>query len=287
MILNNEAVTSGQAIDPAAFHDPVSGKWYLGWGNGGPTNGPVLAELNDDMVSIKPGTFQRISGLTDFREGVFFNYRKGMYHLTYSIDDTGSENYRVGYATATSMNGPWTYRGVILQKDLSLGIKGPAHSSILNIPGTDDWVIAYHRFAMPNGNGTNRETTIDKLEFGEDGLIKRVVPTLESVAPQTIQLPSTGPDVDVSTTHRCVAGKVVLAVRVDNAGGTPVALNVQTAYGAKSIAVLEPGKATTQAFSSRLVTVPAGTVTVTATAQVDGKDVTSVASVDHPAFSCG
>jgi hypothetical protein len=47
MILNNEAVTSGQAIDPAAFHDPVTGKWYLGWGNGS----PVLAELNDDMVS--------------------------------------------------------------------------------------------------------------------------------------------------------------------------------------------------------------------------------------------
>jgi large repetitive protein len=287
MILNNEAVTSGQAIDPAAFHDPVSGKWYLGWGNGGPTTGPVLAELNDDMVSIKPGTFQRINGLTDFREGIFFNYRDGLYHLTYSIDDTGSENYRVGYATATSMNGPWTYRGVILQKDLSLGIKGPAHSSILNIPGTDDWVIAYHRFAMPNGNGTNRETTIDKLEFGEDGLIKPVVPTLESVEPQTIELPATGPEVTASVTQRCVAGKVVLAVRVDNADDVPVAVQVQSAYGSKSIAALEPGTSTTQAFSSRLAAVPAGTVTVTATAQVDGKDLASEASVDYPGFSCG
>ena len=140
MILNNEEVTSGQAIDPAAFHDPVTGKWYLGWGNGG--NAAVLAELNDDMVSLKTGTYQRINGLTNFREGVFFNYRQGLYHLTYAIDDTGSENYRVGYATATSMNGPWTYRGVILQKDLSLGIKGPGHSSIINVPGTDDWYIA-------------------------------------------------------------------------------------------------------------------------------------------------
>ena len=32
MILNNEAVTSGQAIDPATFTDPATGKNYLFWG---------------------------------------------------------------------------------------------------------------------------------------------------------------------------------------------------------------------------------------------------------------
>ena len=238
MILNNEAVTSGQAIDPAAFHDPVSGKWYLGWGNGS----AVLAELNDDMVSIKAGTYQRITGLTDFREGVFFNYRDGLYHLTYAIDDTGSENYRVGYATATSMNGPWTYRGVILQKDLSRGIKGPGHSSIINVPGTDDWYIAYHRFAIPGGNGNNRETTIDKLEFGADGLMRPVVPTLESVAPQTIELPVSGPEIEVAVSARCVAGKVTLIVQSRNVDDIPIALQIRTAYGSKAVAALQPGK---------------------------------------------
>lgn len=34
MILNNEALTSGQAIDPAAFFDSNTGKYYLYWGNG-------------------------------------------------------------------------------------------------------------------------------------------------------------------------------------------------------------------------------------------------------------
>ena len=38
MILNNEAVTSGQAIDPAAFTDPATGKHYLFWGNGAPVD---------------------------------------------------------------------------------------------------------------------------------------------------------------------------------------------------------------------------------------------------------
>ena len=60
MILNNETVTSGQAIDPAAFRDPVTGKHYLYWGNGS----PVMAELADDMVSLKPGTISAMSGLT-------------------------------------------------------------------------------------------------------------------------------------------------------------------------------------------------------------------------------
>ncbi|OAL56400.1 hypothetical protein IQ07DRAFT_5969 [Pyrenochaeta sp. DS3sAY3a] len=183
MILNNESIKTGQAIDSAAFHDPTSGKYYLFWGNGSP---PLYAELADDMLSLKNGTITAISGLTDFREGLFVNYRKGLFHLTYSVDDTRSENYRVGYATSTSIDGPWTYRGVILQKDVSKGILGTGHNSIVNVPGTDDWYIAYHRFAIPGGNGTNRETTIDRVYFDENGLIENVVPTLESVPAQVI-----------------------------------------------------------------------------------------------------
>ncbi|MFH8249091.1 family 43 glycosylhydrolase [Microbacterium sp. B2969] len=283
MILNNEAVTSGQAIDPAAFHDPVTGKWYLAWGNGS----PVIAELNDDMASIKAGTYQRITGLTDFREGIFLNYRQGLYHLTYSIDDTGSENYRIGYATATSINGPWTYRGVILQKDLSLGIKATGHSSIINVPGTDDWYIAYHRFGMPGGDGTHRETTIDKVEFGADGLMKTVKPTLESVAPQTITLPSSGPEVQVTTTTRCVVGKVYLTTTVKNLDDVTVSVEVQTPYGKTTIAGVAPGKSVSQGFSTKAVSIGAGTVQVTASATVDGKPVTSVTEATIAATSCG
>jgi beta-xylosidase len=183
MILNNEAVTSGQAIDPAAFRDPETGKFYLFWGNGS----PVYAELSDDMLSIKQSTIGRVSGLTGFREGSFINYRDGLYHLTYSIDDTGSPDYRVGYATSTNVDGPWTYRGVILEKDVSQGILGTGHSSIIQVPGTDEWYIAYHRFAIPGGDGTHRETTIDELHFAADGTIEKVVPTLSSVDPLTYE----------------------------------------------------------------------------------------------------
>ncbi|KAH7305105.1 beta-xylosidase/Xylanase [Rhexocercosporidium sp. MPI-PUGE-AT-0058] len=186
MIINggSEPLTSGQAIDPDAFLDPVTGKYYFFWGNGR----ALMGELGDDMVSMKWDTVKEITAnLTNFREGTFVVYRKGLYHLTYSIDDTGSPNYRVGYATSASVHGPWTYRGVVLQKREDQGILATGHNSMVQVPGTDEWYMAYHRFHIPGGDGQHRETTIDKVEWdSETGLMKEVIPTLESVQPVTI-----------------------------------------------------------------------------------------------------
>jgi GH43 family beta-xylosidase len=178
MITNGEAFKTGQAIDGDAFFDPISGKYYFYWGNGN----PLVAELADDMISLAPNTTSNITGLEEFREGLFMVYREPYYHLTYSIDDTGSANYSVGYATAEHPKGPFTYRGKILQKDVEKGILATGHDSILNVPGTDDWYIAYHRFNIPDGDGTHRETTIDHLYFDcETGLIVNVVPTVDGI----------------------------------------------------------------------------------------------------------
>ncbi|MFD5246734.1 family 43 glycosylhydrolase [Amycolatopsis sp. NPDC058340] len=172
----------GQAIDPAVFIDRT-GKPYLFWGNGE----AYVVPLNDDMVSFDPAAVQRITGLDDFREGLFMVERTGTYYLTWSIDDTRSENYRVAYATAGSPTGPFTNRGLILNKDTARGIKGTGHSSMLRVPGTDEWYIAYHRFAIPGGDGTHRETAIDRLTFTRDGRIVPVTPTLEGVTPRPIR----------------------------------------------------------------------------------------------------
>ncbi|WP_446219409.1 family 43 glycosylhydrolase [Micromonospora sp. IBHARD004] len=169
----------GQAIDPAVFTDD-DGQSYLYWGNGN----AYVVPLNPDMTSFDPAKVKRITGLTGFREGLFMAKRGGTYHLSWSIDDTGSENYRVGYATATSpMADGLVNRGEILTKDVSLGILGTGHHSMIQVPGTDDWYIAYHRFAVPGGDGTHREVTIDRLRFNADGAIANVVPTLESIPP--------------------------------------------------------------------------------------------------------
>ena len=171
---------SGQMIDPAVLTDD-NGQSYLYWGNGNSYQVP----LNDDMTSFDPALV-RTYHPANYNEGSFVFKRGGVYYLTWSENDTRDENYQVAYATSGSPLGPWSERkGVILSKDTALGIKGTGHHSVVQVPGTDEWYIAYHRFAIPGGDGTHRETTIDRLEFDATGAIKPVVPTLESIPPLT------------------------------------------------------------------------------------------------------
>ncbi|MFC8199533.1 family 43 glycosylhydrolase [Streptomyces sp. NPDC057298] len=172
----------GQMIDPAVFTDD-DGTSYLYWGNG---HGYVVP-LNDDMVSFDASKVEDITP-DNFREGSFVVKRKGTYYFMWSEDDTRSENYHVAYATGPSPLGPWTKKGTILSKRPEYGILGTGHHSVVNTPGTDDWYMVYHRFGLngpgrAGGDGTHRETTVDRMRFAADGTIKPVVPTLESVRP--------------------------------------------------------------------------------------------------------
>ncbi|WP_326583693.1 family 43 glycosylhydrolase [Streptomyces sp. NBC_00481] len=172
----------GQAIDPSVFVDD-DGQAYLYWGNG---RGYVVP-LNDDMVSFDPTAVKDITP-DNYREGSFVIKRKGTYYFMWSEDDTRSENYHVAYATGPSPLGPWTKRGTILSKRPEYGILATGHHSVVTAPGTDDWYMVYHRFALngpgrPGGDGTHRETTVDRMEFAADGTIRPVVPTLESIRP--------------------------------------------------------------------------------------------------------
>jgi beta-xylosidase len=163
---------SGQAIDPMVFTDD-DGQSYLYWGQGAAR----VVRLNSDMVSFDPAQVRVITP-AGYNEASFVFKRNGTYYFMWSENDTRSEDYRVAYATGSSPLGPWTKRGVVLQKRLDVGVRGPGHHSVVRAPGTDTWYVAYHRFAVPAGNGTNRETTIDRMEFNADGTIRPIVPTL-------------------------------------------------------------------------------------------------------------
>jgi len=172
----------GQVIDPDVFNDPVSGKSYLYWGNGY----MAVAELNEDMVSLKEATVKEITPDNTYREGTEVFYRNGIYYFLWSEDDTRSPNYRVRYATAKSPTGPLQIpeNNIVIQKDEKKEIYGTGHNSIINKPGTDEWYIVYHRFNRPKGitmgdpAGFHREVAIDKISFTEDGAIEEVSPTL-------------------------------------------------------------------------------------------------------------
>ncbi len=182
-----EGVRGGQVIDPDVFCDPQTGKYYLYWGNGF----LAVAELNDDMVSLKEGTTRILiprERKRDFHynEGTYVFYRDGKYYFTWSENDTRSPNYRVRYTVSdspTELTGGVS-RTVLLAKDGSKGIWGTGHHAVIQRPATDDWYIVYHRFARPDAiklgwdAGYHREICIDRLEFNDDGTLKPVHPTL-------------------------------------------------------------------------------------------------------------
>jgi len=185
-----QGVRGGQQIDVDVFTDPDTGKSYLYWGNGYMAG----AELNDDMTSIKPSTVTVLTpkggSLKDYayREGTYVFKRNGIYYFMWSVDDTGSANYHVAYGTSSSPLGPITVavNPVVLQQNPTQSMYGTAHNSVLQIPGTDQWYIIYHRI-NPNyldrskGPGVHREVCINRMYFNADGTIKTVVPTLQGV----------------------------------------------------------------------------------------------------------
>jgi beta-xylosidase len=106
-----------------------------------------------------------------YNEGSFVHRRKGKYYLSWSEYDTRDPRYSVAYGIADSPLGPFEKARVnpILQQ--SGVVKGAGHHSITQIPGSDDWVIAYHRFRIPGGNGYNPETCLSPLHHTADGTI--------------------------------------------------------------------------------------------------------------------
>lgn len=176
---------NGQQIDVDVFTDD-DGQSYLYWGNGYMAG----AKLNPDMTSIDTTTIVRMTPrggtLQDYayREGTYVFKRKGIYYFLWSVDDTGSPNYHVAYGTSTSPLGPITVaeEPVILKQRPDERIYGPAHNSVLQVPGKDKWYIVYHRInpaymERNDGPGFHREVCIDPMTFDKDGRILPVTPT--------------------------------------------------------------------------------------------------------------
>lgn len=185
-IVDKSPVGHGQQIDVDVFQDPESGKYYLYWGNGYMAG----AELNDDLTSIKEETVTVMTpegGTLEtyaFREAPYVFHRDGKYYFMWSVDDTGSPNYHVAYGTSDSPLGKIQVADPcnILVQNPDKRIYGTAHNSVIQIPGTDEWRIVYHRinkdFIDPDQKpGIHREVCIDRMEFNPDGTIRPVTPT--------------------------------------------------------------------------------------------------------------
>lgn len=180
-------VNRGQEIDPDVFTDPATGKSYLYWGNGYLAG----AELNPDMTTLNLKTLKQFNIDDTYREGAYIIFRNGTYYFMWSEDDTRSPNYKVRYATSDSPMGKLSFpeNNIVIRRDTVTGIVATGHNSAIQVPGTDQWYLVYHRFTYPRGlamgraGGFHREVCIDKLEFGPNNEIIEVKPSFGGIEP--------------------------------------------------------------------------------------------------------
>jgi hypothetical protein len=117
-----------------------------------------------------------------FEEGPWLHKRGKLYYLTYaSLDRATHRDERISYSTATSLNGPWTYRGELTG---SGKYSFTIHAGIAEFK--KQWYIFLHNAALTIGdlNGAigRRAVTVERLDYNRDGTMKPVVQTQAGVS---------------------------------------------------------------------------------------------------------
>ncbi len=173
-----------QPIDPFVFRDD-DGQVYLYYGGWKHCN---VVRLSDDLRSVKPfpdGTTYKEITPPGYVEGSFVVKRKGVYYLMWSEGGWTGPDYRVAYAMGPTATGPFRPMGTIMAQDMKIA-RGAGHHSVVNVPGSDDWYIVYHRRPLNDDTGEHRQVAIEHLYFEGDGTIRPVKLTNEGIAPRPL-----------------------------------------------------------------------------------------------------
>lgn len=183
--LIGKIVNGAQPIDQFVFKD-TDGQYYIIYGGWGHCN---IAKLKNDFTDVEPfadGEIFKSITPQDYVEGPVMFKRKSKYYLMWSEGGWTGPNYRVAYAMGDTPFGPFKRIDVILKQDPTIAT-GAGHHSVIQVPGTDEWYIVYHRRPLGETDGNHRVVCIDKMYFDADGLIKPVKITNEGVEARKIK----------------------------------------------------------------------------------------------------
>ncbi len=169
-----------QPIDQFIFKD-TDGVYYMIYGGWRHCN---ITKLNDDFTGFVPFDdgviFKEITPEGGYVEGSVMFIRDGKYYFMWSEGGWGGPDYQVAYAISDSVTGPFERIEVVLKQD-GIIANGAGHHSVINIPGTDEWYIVYHRRPLDTNARDARMTCIEKMEFDENGRIIPVQMTMDGV----------------------------------------------------------------------------------------------------------
>lgn len=178
-----------QPIDQFVFQDGINYFFiYGGWRHCN------IARLKSDFTGFLPfedgATFREITP-ANYVEGPIMFKRKASrtsatrYYFMWSEGGWTGPDYSVAYAVSDSPFGPFERVGKILQQDPKVAT-GAGHHSVINVPGTDEWYIVYHRRPLDQTDRNGRVVCIEGMNFDQRGLILPVVITHEGVRPRLI-----------------------------------------------------------------------------------------------------
>ena len=179
-------------IDPTVFIDN-DGQAYLFWGN----KGCWYGKLADDMVSFVDG-YKEVPGFHDpacfgpeslkmnwakgkeemmvgYEEGPWVSRRGDLYYISYPA---GGVPEHMAYSTAPSIDGPWTYRGRIMDEAVN---SFTIHGGEVTFKGHN--YMFYHNGILPNGGGFHRSACVEEFQYNADGSIPFIPFTTEGVKP--------------------------------------------------------------------------------------------------------
>jgi beta-xylosidase len=159
--MTHETLIGWDDIDPAVFVDD-DGQAWLYWGN----TVMKYAKLKPNMTELD-GPIHTV-GLEAFTEAAYLHKHKGTYYLSYSRHFPEETVYMTG----PSATGPWSFGGVIMEKNSNVKT---IHHAIVDFNGKS--YIFYHNGKLPTGGEFRRSAAVEELHYGADGKILPVAQT--------------------------------------------------------------------------------------------------------------
>lgn len=167
-------------IDPTVWIED-NGQAWLFWGN----QKCYYAKLKPNMIELD-GEIRVVPGnqIPRFTEAPWIHKHGNLYYLSYASGFPET----ISYSTATSLEGPWTPRGLLAEGAFN---STTIHQGIITFKGRH-WFF-YHNGSIQHdnrlraGGGNRRSVCIDELFYNPDGTLRRVVQTSEGVSANPIR----------------------------------------------------------------------------------------------------
>jgi len=156
-------------IDPTVFIDD-DGQTYLFWGNGS----CKWVKLKENMIELESiiTTFKPIN----YIEGPWVYKRNGLYYLVYA--SSGTKQEMIEYCTATNIEGPLIYRGIIQENVANCFT---THPGIIDFKGKT--YFFYHNGSLTTGGSYRRSVCVENMYYNPNGTIQKIIQTKIGVKP--------------------------------------------------------------------------------------------------------